>query len=240
MDEKSGDETMNTRSRGKRIRTVAPFNRRWIRALALAAAIAFLLSGCFGGGQPGRMAEQYAFDYMPAVPQGFAMLPETITVERFGAAQLYNSTAMVYQEAPSQRNQYLYHRWRVNPADLVSDYLLRDLRSANLFKGVFHHRSNESSRYLLEGDIEEFQEYIDKEDHRAIVSLNVTLLDTARTGLPDRILFQKNYRIAEPIDEKSPAGVAKGMSRAVAMISKLLLSDIANVVQAASVLKQGD
>lgn len=224
---------MKTRSSENRVHSVAPFNRQWIRTLAMAAAIAFLLSGCFGGGQPGRLTEQYAFDYAPAVQQGFTMLPETITVERFGAAQLYNSTAMVYQEGPNQRDQYLYHRWRVNPADLVSDYLLRDLRSANLFQGVFHYRSNGSSRYLLAGDVEEFLEYIDKEDHRAIVSLNVNLLDTARPGLPDRILFQKNYRIAEPIDEKSPAGLAKGMSRAVAKVSRLLLSDIFNVVQAA-------
>ena len=153
---------------------------------------------------------------------------------------MYNSTAMVYREEPSQRNQYLYHRWRVNPADLVSDYLLRDLRSANLFQGVFHHRSNESGRFLLTGDVEEFQEYIGKENHQAIIALNVTLLDTARPGLPERILFQKNYRIAEPIDEKSPAGLAKGMSRAVAMVSKLLLSDISNAVHAVRTPKQGD
>jgi ABC-type uncharacterized transport system auxiliary subunit len=230
---------MNKRSGEKSVSTVTLFNCHWIRTPVMAAAIMFLLSGCFGGGQPGRMTEQYAFDYAPAEQQGVVMIPETITVERFSAAQLYNSTAMVYQEKPGQRNQYLYHRWRANPADLLSDYLLRDLRSANLFQGVFNHRSNESGRYLLEGDVEEFLEYIGKEDHKAIVSLNVTLLDTARPELPDRILFQKNYRIAEPIDEKSPAGVAKGMGRAVAMVSKLLLGDISNVVQAARVHKQG-
>ncbi|MBC7963688.1 MAG: membrane integrity-associated transporter subunit PqiC [Steroidobacteraceae bacterium] len=230
---------MKTHPSEKRVLTVTPFIRQWIRTPITAATIAFLLSGCFGG-QPGRMTEQYAFDYAPALQQGFATLPETITVERFGAAQLYNSTAMVYQDAPGQRNQYLYHRWRVNPADLVSDYLLRDLRSANLFRGVFHHRGDGSGRYLLAGDIEEFLEHIDKEDHRAIVSLNATLFDTARPGLSDRILFQKDYRIAEPFDEQSPAGMAKGMSRAVAQISGLLLNDIFKAVQATRMLKQGD
>jgi ABC-type uncharacterized transport system auxiliary subunit len=220
---------VKTHSSEQRIRTIASFCRPLISAVTMTVAIALLLSGCFGGGQPGRMTEQYAIDYSPVVPQGLAMLPETITVERFSAAQLYNSTAMVYQEEPNQRNQYLYHRWRVNPADLVSDYLLRDLRSANLFHGVFHHHSSESGRYLLTGDVEEFRENIDKEDHRAIVSLNVTLLDTARPELPDRILFQKNYMIAEPIEEKGPAGLTKGMGRAVAKVSKLLLNDIYNV-----------
>lgn len=120
------------------------------------------------------------------------------------------------------------------------DYLLRDLRSANLFQGVFPYRNNESSRYLLAGDVEEFQEYIDKENHQAFFSLTITLLDTARPRLPDRILFQKNYRIAQPIDEKSPAGLAKGMNRAMAQVSSLLLSDIINVVQTVRVLEKGD
>ena len=216
---------MKTHFCEKSVHTVAPFNRHKIRSLAMAAAGVFLLSGCFGG-QPGRMTEQYAFDYAPPEQKALTMLPETITVERFSAAQLYNSTAMVYQEGPGQRDQYVYHRWRINPADLVSDYLLRDLRSANLFKGVFNYRSSESSRFQLEGDVEEFQELIEKEDHRAIVSLNATLIDTARTGLPDRILFQKNYMIEEPIEENNPAGMAKGMSQAMAKVSKLLLSDI--------------
>ncbi|HXE98688.1 MAG TPA: ABC-type transport auxiliary lipoprotein family protein [Dongiaceae bacterium] len=220
---------MKTHSSEKSVRTESPFSRQRIGTLAMTVAIALLLSGCFGGGQPGRMTEQYAFDYSPAAQQGFTMLPETITVERFSAVQLYNSTAMVYQEEPNQRNQYLYHRWRATPADLVSDYLVRDLRSANLFRGVFHHRSNESGRYSLAGDVEEFRENIDKEDRRAIVSLNVTLLDTSRPELPDRILFQKNYTVAEPIEEKGPAGLTKGMSRAVAKVSRLVLNDIYSV-----------
>jgi len=230
---------MKTHKSEKRPPTIAPPCLPGLRALAM-TALAVLLCDCFGGGQPGRMMEQYALDYSPVAPQEISLLPEAITVEHFSAAQLYSTTAMVYQEEPYQRNQYLYHRWRVNPADLVSDYLLRDLRSANMFKGVFQHRSNESGRYLLEGDVEEFQENIDKENHRAILSLNVTLLDTARTGLLDRILFQKNYRIEEPIDGKSPAVLAEGMGRAVAMVSKQLLSDVSNVVQAARMPKRGD
>ena len=223
---------MKTHTRAKCAHHLAQFNRRTTRTLAMSAVMVFLLSGCFGG-QPGRITEQYALDYTPAEQQGGVTLPETITVGHFSAAQLYNSTAMVYQEGPNQRDQYLYHRWRVNPADLVSDYLLHDLREGGMFQGVFNHSSNESGRYLLAGDVEEFREYIDQEDHLAIVSLNVTLLDTNRPALPDRILFQKNYRIAESIDEKSAAGagLAKGMSRAMAKVSGLLLGDVLNAVQ---------
>src|SRR6266568_4731734 len=123
-----GDETMNTRSGEKRNRSC----RSGVRSLAMAAAAVFLLSGCFGG-QAGRSMEQYVLEYTPAVPQGFSMLPETITVDRFTTAQLYGTTAMIYQDEPFQSNQYFYHRWRANPADLVPDCLLRDLRHAGIF-----------------------------------------------------------------------------------------------------------
>lgn len=206
--------------------------RRRIGCLTLAAAFLFLLSGCFGGGQPGRMVEQYALEYQPEAPQEFSMLPATITVERFTSAQQYSTTAMVYQEGPYQRNHYLYHRWRVNPADLVTDYLLRDLRSAGMFRGVFNHRSSEPSRYLLAGDVEEFREYEDEEGRWAEVSLNATLLDSARQETPDRLLFQKNYRAVEQVEGKNGAGLAQGMSRAMAKVSALIIGDIFRTVQA--------
>jgi len=224
---------MNYNSGEKRIRSIAPICRPAIINLVLAATLLLLLSGCFGGGQPGRAMEQYALEYQTDVPQGLSMLPETITVERFTSAQEYSTTAMVYQEGPYQRNQYLYHRWRVNPADMVTDCLLRDLRSAGVFRGVFNHRSSEPGRYLLAGDVEEFREYDDKEGRWAEVALNATLLDTARQEMPDRLIFQKRYRFVEPIAGKDQAGVAQGMSRAMAKVSGLLMADIFRIVRAA-------
>jgi len=228
---------MNTHPAETKLHIVAPLCRPLIRTMAMAAAIAFLLSGCFGGGQPGRAPEQYVLEYTPTVPQEHYMLPEAITVDKFTTAQQYNTTAMVFQEEPYQRNQYFNHRWRVNPADLVSDCLLRDLRSAGIFRAVFNRRSSETSRYQLEGDVEEFREYDDKEGRWAIVSLNATLLDTSRQELPDRLLFQKNYRFVAPIEGKTPAGLAKGMSQAVAKISGLLLDDISRVARAQAARK---
>lgn len=222
---------MNSNSGEKRVRNTTLTCRQGIKNLTLAAALALLLTGCFGGGQPGRMVEQYALEYQPEAPQEFSMLPESITVERFTSARQYSTTAMVYQEEPYRRNHYLYHRWRVNPADLVTDYLLRDLRSAGMFRGVFNHRSSEPSRYLLAGDVEEFREYEDEEGRWAEVSLSATLLDSARQEMPDRLLFQKNYRAAEQIEGKNGAGLAQGISRAMAKVSALMMGDIFRTVQ---------
>jgi ABC-type uncharacterized transport system auxiliary subunit len=229
---RQGDETMNSHKSVKSPPIIALPRLPGLRTLAM-IALAVLLAGCFGGGQPGRMADQYVLDYAPVAPQETAMLPESITVEHFSAAQLYSGTAMVYQEEPYKSNQFLFHHWRVNPADLVTDCLLRDLRSAAMFRGVFSYRSAEVSRYRLAGAVEEFRESGGKEERQAVLSLNITLFDTARQELPDQLMFQKNYRIVEPLEGETPADLAKGMSRAVAKASELLLTDIYKAVRAA-------
>lgn len=55
----------------------------------------------------------------------------------FSVAQSFNSTAMVYKPQQNRLDSYPYSRWRVNPGDMVSDFLLRDIRKSLLFKGVF-------------------------------------------------------------------------------------------------------
>ena len=218
---------MNTRFGEKSTHSAWPLFRPGMRALALAALVV-MLAGCFGGGQQWHW---YALDYTPVFPQGFTMLPETITVEPLTTAQIYRTTAMIYQEDPYQRDQYFQNSWRVSPADLLADCLLRDLRNSGMFRGVFHYRNAEPSRYLLAGAVEEFQEFYDKEGRRAVVSLNVSLFDTSGKEFLDRLLFQKNYRFSEPIDEATPAGLAKGMSLAVAKVSEQLLADIYDAVR---------
>jgi cholesterol transport system auxiliary component len=220
---------MNRRFGEKSMHGAWPLLRPGTRALALATLVV-MLAGCFGGGKEWH---RYALDYAPAFPQGLAMLPETITVEPFTTAQIYRSTAMIFQEEPYQRDQYLQNSWRVSPADLVADCLLRDLRSSGMFRGVFHYRNAEPSRYLLSGSVEEFQEFYDKEGHRAVVSLNASLFDTSGKEFLDRLLFQKNYRFSEPLEEATPAGLAKGMSRAVAKVSGQLLADVYDAVRKA-------
>jgi ABC-type uncharacterized transport system auxiliary subunit len=225
---RQGDEAMIIPPGLKRTQTCLPLPLPGKTAIA-AAALALLLYGCSGGGQAVR---QYALDYAPAAQQAIVTLPDSIAVAPFTSAQLYRGTAMIYQEEQFRRDQYLYNRWRVNPADMVTDCLTRDLRSAGLFRGVFNYRNAESCRYLLAGSIEEFEELTGKHGRQAVLSLNITLLDTSRQEFTDRLLFQKNYRVAEPIDGDAPVGLAKGMSQALEKVSVLLQSDIYQAVQA--------
>jgi ABC-type uncharacterized transport system auxiliary subunit len=194
-------------------------------ALALA-----LLAGC---GKPPALVHNYLLEYPAPVLRASAPLDESLKVERFAVAQAFNTTAMVYRPDPLQSATYKYHRWRVNPGSLVSDYLIRDFRYSGRFKAVLSDETTSSHRFLLEGGVEEFQEVDGPDGWKAALALSVTLLDLNRKEITKRVVFQKSYRAEEPLTAKTPAGLAQGMSRALESLSPQIVADVYRAAQGA-------
>ena len=195
--------------------------RPWFLAL-LAALLVACLSGC---GKPPMLMNQYILEYPAPVTGGKVKIPAAVKVDLFSVAQAFNTNAMVYQPRPFQSQSYNYSRWRANPGYLVTDYLIRDLRESGLFKAVFGPDSSGEHRFKLEGGVAEFQEIDAADGWKASLALTVTLLDTTQAELPQRVVFQKNYRVLEPLPEKTPQGLAQGMSRAMEQLSARIIND---------------
>lgn len=199
---------------------------RLTRLLAICSglmSLALLLSGC---GKPPVMVYKHLLEYPAPESPRRSPIPEALKVELFSVAQAYNSPAMVYRPTTYQSGTYHYHRWRVNPGELVTDFLLRDLRHSGLFKAVFGYDRTARTRFQLEGAVEEFQEVDAGDAWTAVLALNITLLDTTQEEITQRVIFQKNYRAAEPLIEKTPQGLAAAMSRAMQNLSGAIISDI--------------
>ena len=188
--------------------------------------LAALLVACLGGcTKPPMLVNQYILEYPAPVVGRKAKLPAAVKVDLFSVAQTFNTYAMVYQPQPFQSQSYNYSRWRANPGYLVTDYLIRDLRESGLFKAVFGPDSSGEHRFKLEGGVAEFQEVDAADGWKASLALTVTLLDTTQEELPQRVVFQKNYRVQEPLPEKTPQGLAQGMSRAMEQLSARIIND---------------
>jgi len=191
--------------------------------LMLWLSLTFLLSAC---GKPPLPVEKYILEYSSPEIGARPQLDQSLMVEQFAVAQAFNSSDMVYRPSPYQSEVYRYHRWRVNPGYLVTDYLIRDLRNSRLFRGVFLGPSSGNSRYQLEGTVEDFQELDEPDGWKASLAINVTLLDTVQELMPQRVVFQRNYRAVEPLDQKTPHGLAQGMSQAMKSISAQVIEDV--------------
>jgi len=209
----------------KRHRLFEPSAYIFIKAVYI-MLVALLLPGCIGGGKPADMVEQYILEYNSPAFKDCSRIDEAFTVERFSVAQAFNTRSMVYRENPFNHNAYNYHRWRVNPGDMVTDFVLRDARNSGIFKAVFSYRDTNNTRFLLEGQVGEFLEVDEKEGRNAILILTASLLDLRQKEITTRVVFQKTYRSVEPIEQPTARGLAQGMSRAMRKVSESLIKDI--------------
>ncbi|MFH1035408.1 MAG: ABC-type transport auxiliary lipoprotein family protein [Pseudomonadota bacterium] len=206
-----------------------------LKALARLGLLSLLLAlaGCLGAGsKPSVTVEQYTLEYPPPALAGLSHLEQGLSVERFSVAQDFNGQAMVYRPVDYQRQVYAYHRWRVNPADLCTDYLLRDLRASGLFKAVFSYQNPGPARFRLEGAVQEFLESDEATGPRARLSLNLTLLDLSFSDLPRRLVFQRTYEQGAPMPRPGAGELAQAMSQAFSQLSRQALTDIHQAVRA--------
>jgi len=189
-----------------------------------------MAAGC-AGGRPPQATEYYLLDYRPPALEAVAGLDSFLRVERFTVAQLYNSNTMTYMTGPFSLHTYPYERWRANPADLVTDCLSRDFRSAGIFRAVFSYRDPEPVRFSLEGNVMEFGEIAENGNRKAALSLSVTLLDGSRKEILQRVVFQKKYAYAAPCEEQGPGGLARGLSAAMTQLSRQIMGDVYDAVK---------
>ena len=198
-------------------------------ALVLLLSVSFF-TGCLKRDKPSTFAERYTFEYPSPGFSELAPIHEAIKIERFSVARAFNTKSMVFRPEPYKLDTYASNRWMINPGDMVSDYLLRDLRNSGLFKAAFSYRNLEDARYVLEGSVDDFLEIDAADKHTAALTISITLLDLSRSGAPDRVLFQKQYQTSEPLPKRTSAGLAQAMSAGMEKLSSMIIRDIHQAV----------
>lgn len=190
----------------------------------------FLVAGCVGG-QIASTTEYYMLNYASPDIKGSIPLNVFLRVERFSVAQVFNSNAMLYGTGSFTLTPFPNDRWRVNPGDLVTDNLIRDIRHAGIFRGVFSYRDTEVTRFVLEGNVTEFLEVEEKGSPKALLTIYVTLLDLNQKEVTRKVVFQKRYSQAVECNEKGPGGMAQGLSKSMEQLSGQIISDVYHAVK---------
>jgi ABC-type uncharacterized transport system auxiliary subunit len=172
----------------------------------------------------------YTLDYENPnlVPQ--PKLPVTLSIEKFQASSPYNSNRIVYSQNRYSQNKYFYHQWMATPDEMVSNLLARDLTASNLFHAVVHSNDPLTS-HLLRGTIDEFYEQDTDNQWNAVLSITIILINKNKREKAGQFVFQKNYKMVYPLEEKNPKGLTRALSRALSEISSLIISDVYNALQ---------
>ena len=214
--DRNGQRNRSQRRRGLR--------RGWSFLLS----VVLLVSGCGLGKNKPYVVKQYLLEYPPPAVEGLKPSNEPITVKHFFVGKAFSTTEMIYRQDPYHYQSDPYNQWMVNPGLMVSGYLTRDLTRSGLFRAVFTSESVEPTRYVLQGRVDEFLESNQDGISKAVLGLSVILLDGTRGAIPGSVVFQRGYRILEPLSEKTSVAFAQAMSKAMEQFSRLLLTDLSN------------
>ncbi|MBN1381406.1 MAG: membrane integrity-associated transporter subunit PqiC [Deltaproteobacteria bacterium] len=190
--------------------------------------------GCANTGKPQLQIERYIIDYSAPRFENLSPINETIRVDRFTIASVYNNNSMIFRRDNYGIDAFNYNRWAVNPADMLGDMLLRDIRESRLFRAAFSRYAVGEGRYVLQGGIEEFFLQTGKEGHFAIISLNMTLKDIKQRETTKQILFQKKYSEKKPLKTDTSRSYCEAMSLAMERLSRQIISDVYRTVRTAA------
>ncbi len=211
---------------------LARFDVTRIRCLALVLwAFVFLLGGCAGGVKHSVAVRHYVLEYPPPAFANLERASGSVRLEPLSIARTFSTTAMVYRSKPFVYGDDAYNRWKIKPSAMISDLLLRDMRSAGLFAGVFSGGDMPGGDFTLGGVIEEIYEQEQRDGGRAVLALTVTLADRGRRDPGSRPVFQKSYRSVQAMEAGDADAMARAMSRAMEALSREVILDTYQVMK---------
>ena len=188
--------------------------------------LSFIITGCAGSGKPQYEVEKYLLSYSAPSWDKFDKLNISIKFNRFSIAAAYNSDNMIFRNNTYSFDYFNYSRWAVNPADMIADSLVRDMRDSGLFRAVFSRYETEDGQFIISGSIDEFYLREDRSNKTALISIIISLQDTRERETGKRMIFQKKYIREEPLQESSPRGYCQAASEAMRVISEQITKDI--------------
>ncbi|HUN56132.1 MAG TPA: ABC-type transport auxiliary lipoprotein family protein [Smithella sp.] len=195
-------------------------------------AISFIITGCAGSGKPQYEVENYLLSYSAPSWDKFDKLNASIKFNRFSIDAAYNSSKMIFSNDPYSIDSFNYSRWAVNPADMIADNLVRDMRDSGLFRAVFSRYETEDGQFVISGSIEDFYLRKNGSNKTALVSISISLEDTRERETGKKMMFQKKYSQEEPLQESSPRGYCQAASQAMRVISEQITKDIYTDIKA--------
>ncbi|HJX34139.1 MAG TPA: ABC-type transport auxiliary lipoprotein family protein [Desulfatiglandales bacterium] len=196
------------------------------KSVVLIVGISLILGACVNLRQPSNKIEYYVLEYDPPLFTDMDQLPYAVSVEYLAVAPIYDTTQIIYRERSFTREAYAYHRWRVNPGEMITSLLNRDIRYSGLFKTVTSHDSQYGARFSLGGEVEEFYEWDTEEGWKAVLSLSISLISVNERDVDKRVFYQKSYRATETCKQKNPRALAEALSLEMSRLSREIISDV--------------
>jgi ABC-type uncharacterized transport system auxiliary subunit len=194
--------------------------------LRLSTVILPLLT--FAGCGHGRYSTNYVLNFPPPPPSLTAPrdLRGALAIQEFQCPQYLCEGRIVYRSSPEEIGFYEFHRWAMNPRDMITRSVADGIRSEALFESVSLKGTGVEPAYVLRGTIERLEEVDEGRDVRVVCTISAQLLDTQAKS------FIWTHTASETIavQNRNVPGVVSSLSTAARMAVDNLVKSLAETL----------
>jgi cholesterol transport system auxiliary component len=150
---------------------------------------------------------------------------DVLLLRRLDVQSPFDDRRFLYKTGSGTYESDYYVRFVASPADLLTDRLEIWLDESRLFQAVVESGSTAEYRYVLEGEILElYGDYSSPGQVTAVISSEFVLVDDLDGA--GRIVFNKQYRQAEPAASSDAGALATSWGSALRQIFLQLTTDL--------------
>jgi ABC-type uncharacterized transport system auxiliary subunit len=143
--------------------------KRTVTRSVFCLAALVILTGCAGRV---RYPNYYTLNLpAPPDPPTAENAHATLAIRQFRAPAYLRQGPIVYKTSPEQIGFYAYHRWAIDPRDVVTNSISERLRASGAFARVKSYDGSRDVDYVLGGRLEKLEEL----DYQGGVKVQVTI-----------------------------------------------------------------
>ena len=184
-----------------------------------------LLAGCGSA----RYPTNYLLNVPPPAPQSAPPreVLGPVAVREFRCPEYLCEGRIVFRPSTEEVGFYEYHRWAMDPRQMITQFMADALRAQSLFSSVAVQERGIEAAYVLTGNIERLEEVDQGRDVHAVCTISVQLLN-AHTG---SVISRHVASEAVPVEQRNVAGLVVGLSAAARNTVDRLVAAVAEELQ---------
>ena len=195
-------------------------------------AIVFLAILTTAGCGAVRYPKNYVLNFPPPPPSLSAPrdMRGALAIQQFQCPEYLCEGRIVYRSSPEEVEFYEFHRWAMNPRDMITQSIADRIRSQALFNNVAFKGTGIEPAYVLKGNIERLEEMDQGRDVRVVCTISAQLVDTQTKS----IIWTHTESQTIAVEDRNVAGLVSSLSTAAAMAVDNLVRSLAETLPSAT------
>jgi len=194
--------------------------KRTLTTMVSCLAALLVLTGCAG---KVRYPTYYTLNITaPPDPPAAENAHASLAIREFRAPTYLRQGAIVYKTSPEQIGFYAYHRWAIDPRDLVTNAIIERLRASGTFARVQTYNGSRDVDYVLSGRLEKLDEIDDQGGTKVEVAITAEMTSIA-TGA---VVWSNAVSEVGDVGKRDVPAVVSEMNRAMQRAIEKLLNPL--------------